>query len=186
VSDSMSASSGIYKNGKYQDEYQDGKQDEKQDEKLNYYSSDFDIHKNDSDDFEVVHAKQWIEEKVAASRKGNTAVNPHHYKCHLPPSEVPYQWMQTQWFESEKEARSLAKALCGEMQAYDEESIRTMQLHIYIAKVRMNANKYYSRYGRKDENVQELQKEQWYLKAAELALTGPFHGNGMPYLPDEC
>ena len=110
------------------------------------------------------------------------AVNPRHYKDHLPASEVPYQWAQTHWFKARKAAERLLKAL-GLNQT--EEYLSKCQLAFYVEFMRAQADKYHSRFGLKDVDVQELQKTQWYLKAAELAYTGPFHNNGMPYLPDE-
>jgi hypothetical protein len=110
------------------------------------------------------------------------AVNPAHYKCHIPASEVDYQWMHTNWFRAKKAAVRLCVELgLNQTPLY----IATMQRAFYVEYNRMQADKYHTRFGQKDAHAQELQKTQWYLKAAELAYTGPFWSNGMPKLPDE-
>ena len=165
----MIKDSDIYKDGKYQKEYMSPEQEQIHasvdvSEALNRGPSLAEIHntKNNA--------------KVAA------AVNPSHYKGHLPASKIDYQWMHTQWWKSRQEGLNLIKEL---NMTPNTETEKIITRAFYVSKVRQQADKYHSRFGQKDQDIQELQKAQWYLKAAELAYTGPFHENGMPYLPDE-
>ncbi|RLB64620.1 MAG: hypothetical protein DRH08_09265 [Deltaproteobacteria bacterium] len=177
----------IFKDSKFQEEYYPGElnneinneESEKQESEKATSVEDFlDPDIKDFDTGPFVYASDGRQEQDETA----SAVNPAHYKCHLPASEIDYQWMHTNWFRAKK----AAVRLCKELNLIETETyVSTMQRAFYVEYNRMQADKYHTRFGQKDAHAQELQKTMWYLKAAELAYTGPWWANGMPRLPDE-
>lgn len=118
------------------------------------------------------------QQKIAA------AVNPSHYKCVFPASDVDYQWMHLQWWISRHEAQSLLEELG--ISPPSHYAVELVSKRIYQGKCRMQSHKYRTRFGKKDDTEQERQKADWYDHAATIPEDPSlYHANGMPKLPDE-